>query len=82
MWQQGNIIPFDNGTKKRDLYVSRIYQYVTIMAEFVKKPLHSTVKNNEFTFYSDEPQDITLIEQLVIYATFLQDTVVKDILLV
>ena len=48
------------------------------MAEFVKKPLHSTVKNNEFTFYSDEPQDITSIEQLVIYTTFLQDTVVKE----
>ena len=48
------------------------------MAEFVKKPLHSTMKNNEFTFYSDKTQDITSIEQLVIYATFLQDTIVKE----
>ena len=67
MWRQGNIIPFDNGTEKRDLlspeYISK---YVTIMAEFVKKPLHSTMTNNEFTFYSDETQDITSIEQLAI----------------
>ena len=47
------------------------------MAEFVKKSLHSTMKN-EFTFYSDETQEITSIEQLVIYATLLQDTVVKE----
>ena len=65
---------------KNVTYMSPEYisKYVTIMAEFVKKPLHSTMKNNEFTFYSDETQDITLIEQLVIYATFLQDTVVKE----
>ena len=65
--------------RKNATYMSPEYisKYVTIMAEFVKKPLHSTMKNNEFTFYSDEAQDITSIEQLVIYATFLQDTVVK-----
>ena len=55
-----------------------ISNYVTIMAKFVKMPLHSTMKNNEFTFYSDETQDITSIEQLVIFAMFLQDTVVKE----
>ena len=64
-----------NATYMSPEYISK---YVTIMAEFVKKPLHSTMKNNEFTFYSDETQDITSIEQLVIYATFLQDTVVKE----
>ena len=65
---------------KNVTYMSPEYisKYVTIMAEFVKKPLHSTMKNNKFTFYSDETQDITSIEQLVIYATFLQDTVVKE----
>ena len=65
---------------KNTTYISPEYinKYVTIMAEFVKKRLHSTMKNNEFTFYSDETQDITSIEQLVIYATFLQDTVVKE----
>ena len=63
-----------NVTYMSPKYISK---YVTIMAEFVKKPLHSTMKN-EFTFYSDETQDITLIEQLVIYAKFLQDTVVKE----
>ena len=64
---------------KKATYMSPEYisKYVTIVAEFVKKPLHSTMKN-EFTFYSDETQDITSIEQLVIYATFLQDTVVKE----
>ena len=58
---------------KSATYMSPEYisKYVTIMAEFVKKPLHSTIKNNEFTFYSDETQDITSIEHLVIYATFL-----------
>ena len=64
-----------NATYMSPEYISK---YVTIMADFVKKPLHSTMKNNEFTFYSDETLDITSIEQLVIYATFLQDTVVKE----
>ena len=63
-----------NATYMSPEYISK---YVTIMAEFVKKPLHSTMKNNKFTFYSDEAQDISSIEELVIYATFLQDTVVK-----
>ena len=65
-----------NATYMSPEYISK---YVTIMAEFVKKPLHSTMKNNEFTFYSDETQDISSIEQLAIYATFLQDTVVKEL---
>ena len=55
-----------------------ISKYVTIMTELVKKPLYCTMKNNEFTFYSGETQDITSIEQLVIYATFLQDNAVKE----
>ena len=54
-----------------------ISKHVTIVAVFAKKPLHSTMKNNECTIYSDETQGITSIEQLVIYAMFLQDTVVK-----
>ena len=67
-------------TPKNATYMSPEYisKCVTVMAEFVKKPLHSTTKNSEFTFYSEETQDITLIEQLVIYATVLQDTVVKE----
>ena len=54
---------------KNTTYMSPEYisKYVTIMAEFVKKPLHSTMKNNKFTFHSDETQDITSIEQFVIY---------------
>ena len=69
------IVAPKNATYMSHKYISK---YVTIMAEFVKKPLHSIMKNNEFTFHSDETQDITSIEQLVIYATFLQDTVVKE----
>ena len=69
------IMALKNATYMSPEYISK---YVTIMAEFVKKPLQSTIKNNEFTFYSDETQDITSIEQLVIYGRFLWDTVVKE----
>ena len=64
---------------KNVTYMSPEYisKYVTITAELVKKPLYCTMKNNEFTFYSGKTQDITWIEQLVIYATFLQDIAVK-----
>ena len=44
---------------KNATYISLEYisKYINIMVEFVKKPLHSTMKGNEFTFYSDETQD-------------------------
>ena len=36
------------------------------------------MKGNKYTFYSDETQDITSIEQLTLYATFILNGEVKD----
>ena len=65
---------------KNATYISLEYisKYINIMVEFVKKPLHSTMKGNEFTFYSDETQDITSVEQLTLYATFIMNGEVKE----
>ena len=36
------------------------------------------MKGNKYTFYSDETQGITSIEQLTLYATFILNGEVKD----
>ena len=48
-----------------------ICKHINIMVNSFKKPLHSTMKGNKFTFYSDETQGITSVEQLASYATFI-----------
>ena len=57
---------------KNMMYISPEYisKYKNNTTEFVKKPLHSTMKGNRFTFSSDETKDITSFEQLTLYATF------------
>ena len=49
-------------SSKNATYISPEYisKYINIMDEFVKKPLHSTMKGNKF----DETPDITSLEQL------------------
>ena len=64
---------------KNVTYISPEYvsKHINIMAAFVKKPLHSTMKGNKSVFYSDETQDITSVEQLALYATFIINREVK-----
>ena len=65
---------------KNTTYISPEYisNYIYIMDEFVKKPLHSTMKGNKFTFHSDERQDITTVEQFALCVTFIMNGEVKE----
>ena len=60
---------------KNTTYISPEYinKYINIMDEFVKKPLHATMKGNEFMFCSDETPDVTSLEQLTLYLTFIMN---------
>ena len=65
---------------KNVTYVSPEYiiKYINIMAEFIKKPVHSIMQGHKSTFCSDETQDITSVEQLALYATFIMNEEVKE----
>lgn len=43
-----------------------------------KKSLQATMKDNQFTLYSNETQNITSTEQIAIYTTFRQGHAVKE----
>jgi hypothetical protein len=64
-----------NATYLSPEYVSKM---IEIMADYVKQPLHSTLKTGNYTFYSDETTDITSIEQFSVYATFCINNIVSE----
>ena len=47
-----------------------LQKYIQIIDVYLKIPLLASLKSGHFAFCSDETQDITLIEQLAIYAAF------------
>ena len=44
------------------IFPENISKYINIMGEFIKKPLHSTMKGNNIMSYSNETQEITPVE--------------------
>ena len=57
---------------KNALYMSPPYlqKYIQIIDVYLKIPLLASLKSGHFASFSNETQDITLIEQLAIYAAF------------
>ena len=58
---------------KNAKYLSPLYisEYIETMPNYMKQPLLENVDSSLFSFYTDEASDVTSIEQLAIYATFL-----------
>ena len=58
---------------KNAKYLSPLYisEYIETMPNYMKQPLLENVDSNLFSFSTDEASDVTSIEQLAIYATFL-----------
>ena len=43
------------------------------MSNYMKQPLVGNMRSQLYSFYTDETSDVTSIEQLAIYATFLRN---------
>ena len=44
----------------------------------MKQPLLENMRSNLYSFYTDETSDVTSIEQLAIYATFLRNQCISE----
>ena len=43
------------------------------LSNYMKQPLLENMRSNLYSFYTDKTSDVTSIEQLAIYATFLRN---------
>ena len=57
------------------LYVSK---YIETMSNYMKQPLLENMRSNLYSFYRDETSDVTSIEQLAIYTTFLRNQSISE----
>ena len=57
------------------LYVSK---YIETMSNYMKQPLLENMCSNLYSFYRDETSDVTSIEQLAIYTTFLRNQSISE----
>ena len=48
------------------------------MSNYMKQPLLENMRSNLYSFYTDETSDVTSIEQLAIYATFLRNQPISE----
>ena len=48
------------------------------MPNYMKQPLLENMGSNLYSFYTDEASDVTSIEQLAIYATFLRNQSISN----
>ena len=48
------------------------------MSNYMKQPLLENMRSNLYSFYTDETSDVTSIEQLAIYATFLRNQSISE----
>ena len=55
-----------------------ISKYMSIMNDYIKKPVIKSLAEQQFTFFTDETSDVTSIEQLAIYATFENQGIIKE----
>ena len=60
---------------KNAQYLSPLFvsKYIETMSSYMKQPLLKNMRSNLYSFYTDETSDVTSIEQLAIYATFLRN---------
>ena len=60
---------------KNAKYLSPLYvsKYTGTISNYIKQPLLENMHSNLYSFYTDEISDVTSIEQLAIYATFLRN---------
>ena len=57
------------------LYVSK---YIETMSNYMKQQLLENMGSNLYSFYTNETSDVTSIEQLAIYATFLRNHSISE----
>ena len=48
------------------------------MSNYMKQPLLENMRSNLYSFYTDKTSDVTSIEQLAIYATFLRNQSISE----
>ena len=48
------------------------------MSNYMKQPLLGNMRSNLYSFYTDKTSDVTSIEQLAIYATFLRNQSISE----
>ena len=48
------------------------------MSNYMKQPLLENMRSNLYSFYTDETSDVTSVEQLAIYATFLRNQSISE----
>ena len=65
----------ENAKYLSPLYISK---YIETMSNYMKQPLLENVRSNLYSFYTDETSDVTSIEQLAIYATFLRNQSISE----
>ena len=62
---------------KNAKYLSPLYvsKYNETMSNYIKRPLLENMRSNLYSFYWDETSDVTSIEQIAIYTTFLRKSI-------
>ena len=65
---------------KNAKYLSPLYvsKYIETMSNYMKQPLLENMRSNLYSFYTDETSDVTSVEQLAIYATFLRNQSISE----
>ena len=65
---------------KNAKYLSPLYvsKYIETMSNYMKQPLLENMRSNLYSFYRDETSDVTSIEQLAIYTTFLRNQSISE----
>ena len=65
---------------KNAKYLSPLYvsKYIETMSNYMKQPLLENMRSNLYSFYTDKTSDVTSIEQLAIYATFLRNQPISE----
>ena len=67
---------------KNAKYLSPLYvsKYTETMSNYMKQPLLENMQSNLYSFYTDETSDVTSIEQLAIYNTFLRNQSISGLI--
>ena len=65
---------------KNAKYLSPLYvsKYIETMSNYMKQQLLENMGSNLYSFYTNETSDVTSIEQLAIYATFLRNHSISE----
>ena len=62
------------------IYISPHYvgKFINIIDDYIKFPLLASLTEKHFTFFSNETQHITSVEQMAVYATFKHNGVIAE----